>query len=54
MSYLISDFFTFESKIDNTCAPPNLPTTGNLWRNQDEKIDIEKEPDFSKKKNRKV
>ena len=30
-------------------APPNLPTMGYLWSEQDEKMDIEKEPDVSKK-----
>ena len=32
----------------------NLPTMGDLWKNQDEKLDIEneKEPDVNKKKNR--
>ena len=32
-------------------APPNFLTMGYLWSNQDEKIDIEKEPYVSKKKN---
>ena len=31
-------------------APPNFPTMGDLWRKQDERVDIEKEPDVSKKK----
>ena len=35
-------------------APPNFPTIGDLWRNQDEKVDMEKEKDVSKKKNRNV
>ena len=35
-------------------APPNFPTMGDLWRNQDEKVDIEKEQDVRKKKNRNV
>ena len=32
-------------------APPVFPTMGYLWINQDEKVDIEKEQDVSKKKN---
>ena len=32
-------------------APPVLPTMGDLWRNQDEKVENEKERDVSKKKN---
>ena len=35
-------------------APPDLPTMGDSWSKQDEKMDIEKEPEFSKKKNRNV
>ena len=35
-------------------APPNFPTMGYLWSNQDDRVDIEKEPDVSKKKNRNV
>ena len=37
-------------------APPNLPKIGDLWYKQDERedIDIEKEPDVSKNKNRNV
>ena len=37
-------------------APPNLRTMGNLWKKQDEKLDIEneKEPDVNKKKNKNV
>ena len=35
-------------------APPNFPTMGDLWRKQDEKVDMEKEQDVSKKKNRNV
>ena len=31
-------------------ASPNLPTMGYLWSNQDQKMDIEKEPDVLKKK----
>ena len=30
-------------------APPNLPTMGDLWRKQDEKVDMEKERDVRKK-----
>ena len=32
-------------------TPPNFPTMGYLWSKQDEKVDIEKEPDVSEKKN---
>ena len=32
-------------------APPNFPTMVDLWSNQDEKVDIEKELDVSKNKN---
>ena len=34
-------------------APPNFPTMGYLWKNQDENLDIEneKEPDINKKEN---
>ena len=32
-------------------APPNFPTMGDLWSKQDEKVDMEKERDVSKKKN---
>ena len=34
-------------------APPNFPTMGDLWKIQDEKLEIdnEKEPDVNKKKN---
>ena len=32
-------------------APPNFLRMGYLWSNQDERVDIEKEPDVSKKKN---
>ena len=35
-------------------APPVLPTMGYLWRKQDGKVEIEKEQDVSKKKNRNV
>ena len=35
-------------------APPVLPTMGDLWENQDEKLEIEKGRDVSKKKNIKV
>ena len=35
-------------------ASPNLPTMGDFWRKQDEKVDMEKEQDVSKKKNRYV
>ena len=35
-------------------APPILPTMGELWRKQDEKVDKEKERDLSVKKNRHV
>ena len=35
-------------------APHNLPTMGDLWRKQDEKVDMENERDVSKKKNRNV
>ena len=35
-------------------APPNLPTMGVVWSKQYEKMDTEKEPDVSKKKNRNV
>ena len=37
-------------------APPYFPTMGDLWKMQDEKLDIEneKEPDVNKKKNRNV
>ena len=37
-------------------APPDFPTMGNLWKMQDEKLEIEneKEPDVKKKKNRNV
>ena len=33
-------------------APPDFPTVGDLWKMQDEKLDIEneKEPDVNKKK----
>ena len=31
--------------------PPNFLTMGDLWSKQDEKVDIEKEPDVNKKKN---
>ena len=31
-------------------TPPNFLTMGDLWSKQDEKVDIEKEPDFNKKK----
>ena len=35
-------------------APPDFPTTGDLWKMQDEKleIEIEKVPDVNKKKNK--
>ena len=32
-------------------APPVFPTMGDLWRKQDEKVEIEKELDVRKKKN---
>ena len=35
-------------------AHPNLPTMGDLWINQDEKLDIEKESYINKNKNRNV
>ena len=35
-------------------APPNFPTMGYLWSKQDERADIEKEPDVRKNKNRNV
>ena len=35
-------------------APPVLPTMGDLWRKQDEKVDIEKEQSFSKKKQKRI
>ena len=35
-------------------APSNLPTMGDLWSKQDEKVDTEKEPDVNNKKNRNV
>ena len=37
-------------------APPDFPTMGDLWKMQDEKLEIEneKEPDVNKKKNRNV
>ena len=35
-------------------TPTYLPTTGDLLSKQDEKMDIEKEPDVIKKKNRNV
>ena len=35
-------------------APPGFPTMGDLWRNQDEKVDNETEQDVSKKKNRNI
>ena len=37
-------------------APPDFPTMGDLWKIQDEKLEIEneKEPDVNKKKNRDV
>ena len=35
-------------------APPNLPTMGDLWRIQDEKLDNGKERDVGKNKNRNV
>ena len=31
--------------------PPNFPAMGDLWRKKDEKVDMEKERDVSKKKN---
>ena len=34
--------------------PPNFPTMRYLWSNQDERVDIEKEPDVSKKKKKNV
>ena len=33
-------------------APPNFPTMGDLWRKQDEKVEMKKEQDVSKKKNK--
>ena len=33
-------------------VPPNFPTKGSLWIKHDEILNIEKEPDVSKKKNR--
>ena len=35
-------------------APPNFPKTGDLWRKQDEKVDMKKEQDARKKKNKNV
>ena len=35
-------------------APPNFPTMGYLHINQDQKVDMEKEQDVIKKKNRNV
>ena len=35
-------------------APPVFPTMGDLWRNQDEKVENKKERDVIKKKNRNV
>ena len=35
-------------------APPVFPTMGDLWRNQDEKVEIEKERDISEKTNKNV
>ena len=35
-------------------APPVFPSMGDLWRKQYENMDIEKEQDISKKKNRNV
>ena len=35
-------------------APSNFPTMGDLWSKQDETVDMEKEPDVNKKKNRNV
>ena len=35
-------------------APYNFPTMGYLWSKQDDNVDIEKEPDVNKKKNRNV
>ena len=33
-------------------ASPNFPIMGYLWSKQDEKVDIEKEPDVNKKKHK--
>ena len=35
-------------------APSNFPTMGDLWSKQDEKVDMKKEPDVNKNKNRNV
>ena len=35
-------------------APPVFPTMGELWGKQDEKVDKNKERDFSVKKNRNI
>ena len=35
-------------------APPKFPTMRDLWSKQDEKVDIEKETDVNKNKNKKV
>ena len=35
-------------------APPVFPQMGDLWRKQDQKVEIEKERDVSEKKNRNV
>ena len=35
-------------------APPVLPTMGDLWRKQDEKVEIQKEQDVREEKNRNV
>ena len=35
-------------------TPPNFPTMGDLWSKQDERVDIENEPDIRKKENKNV